>query len=62
MDRLAACALQREVGAGLVTVPFELAYDLRILPANEKQEKVAGEIFQTPLTNKKQGKLEDTCE
>jgi hypothetical protein len=30
---------------------------LRILPANEKQEMVAEEIFHTSLTNKKQEKL-----
>ncbi len=39
----------------------ELAYNLRILPANEKQEMVADEIFHTALANKKQGKLTDTA-
>jgi hypothetical protein len=34
-----------------------LAYNLQILPANEKQEMVADEILHDSLATKKQGKL-----
>jgi hypothetical protein len=44
VDWLAAGVLQREVGAGLFRHGSrELAYNLQILPANEKQEMVADE-------------------
>jgi hypothetical protein len=35
----------------------DLAYNLRILPANEKQDMVADEIIHNQVTNKKQGNM-----
>jgi hypothetical protein len=53
VDCLAAGVLQEKLALDYSLFP-ELAYSLHIRPANEKQEKVADEIFYTPLTNKQQ--------
>ncbi len=55
VDWLAACIALRVIGTVFVTLA--LAYNLHSSPANGKQGPIPEEMYQTLLTNKKQGNL-----